>query len=572
SPSKAARIFQQYGKNAISIVKKNPYILSMDVDGIGFLSADRIARKLGIPEDSVFRLESGVIHVLHEAAEEGHIYLPMEILLTRAEEILSCTREIIIPAINNLKSEEKIFLEENGTSEESMVYLTFFYIAESESAAKLKKIIRAPLPFPGVNINKVFEWTEKTLSFHLADKQKAAIEFSLTNKVMILTGGPGTGKTTTIDAIVRIHRAMHRTVLLAAPTGRAAKRLSEVTNHEARTIHRLLEFNHIKGGFLRNEENQLEGDLIIIDESSMIDVLLFYHLMKALPLKSSLIFVGDIYQLPSVGAGNILRDLIQSGTIPVIELTQIFRQAQKSKIISYAHMINRGEIPSFRIDEEENLLDFYFIKENEPVKVLEKIITLVTDRIPHRFGFHPIKDIQILSPMNKGVTGVQNLNASLQSVLNPSGKDIRKGNKIFRVNDKVMQIRNNYTKEVYNGDIGFIIHVDDSNAQLVISLDQREILYSYEDLDELVLAYAISVHKSQGCEFNAVILPLLTQHFMLLQRNLLYTGITRGKKLVILIGTPRAVAMAVKNDRIQTRYSRLSYRLQKTKNPAPDLF
>jgi exodeoxyribonuclease V alpha subunit len=403
------------------------------------------------------------------------------------------------------------------------------------------------------------DWIQQKLRIELAEKQKEAIILGATSKVLVITGGPGTGKTTIITAILKIFQQLKLRIFLAAPTGRAAKRMSEATGWEAKTIHRLLEYSPQKGGFKRDQDHPLEAEVIIIDEASMVDTLLMYRLLKAIPSHAHLILVGDVDQLPSVGPGNVLKDIIDSGIFTVVRLTEIFRQAQESMIVVNAHRVNQGEFPILK--DLEKTGDFYFIEEEEPDKILNKILTLCMERIPQRFGFHPIRDIQLLTPMHRGVIGVSNLNIELQKKLNPDRFGITHGNRILRVGDKVMQITNNYEKEVFNGDIGWILRIDQEDREIVIDMDGRSITYDYSDLDEIVLAYAISVHKSQGSEYPAVIFPVTTQHYLLLQRNLIYTGITRAKKLVVLIGTKKALTIAIRNNRPQLRYTHLSERL-----------
>jgi len=401
------------------------------------------------------------------------------------------------------------------------------------------------------------------LSLKLADNQIEAVRCAAENKVMVITGGPGTGKTTIINAILKIFSKLHVNILLGAPTGRAAKRMNETTGYEAKTLHRMLEFSIKKGGFQKNDEYPLECDLLIVDEASMIDTILMHHLLKAIPPKSTFILVGDVNQLPSVGAGNVLKDIIGSGAVPVVELNEIFRQAKESLIIVNAHKINNGVIPSLKPTRPSD--DFYFIEQDDPEEVLKIILDLTSNRIPKRFGFDPINDIQVLTPMHKGTVGAGNLNTELQKALNSSKEGVMRGARNFMIKDKVMQIKNNYDKEVFNGDIGRIMKIDQENQEVVISFDDRLVPYDYTDLDEIVLAYAVSVHKSQGSEYPAIIIPILTQHYILLQRNLIYTGITRGRKLVVMVGTKRALAIGVKNDKTQKRYTYLRKRLTPNK-------
>jgi exodeoxyribonuclease V alpha subunit len=404
------------------------------------------------------------------------------------------------------------------------------------------------------------EWVQGQLSLQFADRQKEAISNALEHKVMVITGGPGTGKTTIINAILKIFARAGARILLGAPTGRAAKRMSEVTGHDARTIHRMLKYSVREGGFEKNETNPLDGDLIIIDEVSMIDTLLMHHLLRAIPVRATLILVGDVNQLPSVGAGSILKDIIDSGAVPVVELNEIFRQAQESLIIVNAHRINNGVMPILKSPGEKRE-DFYFIQKENPEEVLKLILELVTERIPKRFQLHPVDDIQVLTPMHRGTVGAENLNLALRQTLNPREDGVTRGGRNFRVNDKVMQVRNNYDKDVFNGDIGRIVKIDAEMQEATIAFDGRTVAYDFPDLDEIILAYAISVHKSQGSEYPAVVIPLLTQHYVLLQKNLIYTAVTRGKNLVVIIGTKKALAIGVKNNKTEQRFTSLRYRL-----------
>ena len=403
------------------------------------------------------------------------------------------------------------------------------------------------------------EWVQKNLSIQLSHDQFHAVKSALHQKVMIITGGPGTGKTTIIQAILKIFSRLKMKILLAAPTGRAAKRMSEATGHEAKTIHRLLEFSFQNGGFVKDDENRLNCDLIIVDEASMVDTQLMFSLLKALPLSSRIVLVGDVYQLPSVGAGNVLGDIIKSQTVTVVELKEIFRQKKTSHIIVNAHKINQGIIPE--LDSSEEKSDFYFRHREEPDDALQFVIELITDHIPRVFGFDPLNEIQILTPMRKGIVGTNNLNSVLQNTLNPVQDGIKRGNRSFRVNDKVMQITNNYDKEVFNGDMGRIMRINGELQEVVISFENREVVYDFADLDEIILSYAISIHKAQGSEYSAVVIPILTQHYILLQRNLIYTAVTRAKKLVVIVGSKKALALGVKNNKTQKRYTHLQHRL-----------
>ncbi len=563
----ATKIFKQYGSRSIAVVKENPYRLATDVFGIGFLTADRIAEKLGFSKDSGLRVEAGILYVLSQLADEGHVYYPYEPLIQKCEEILGVDRNLVVRAADMIADDKMIVIEDLvediGGFDEVIrgVYLARFHHAETNIATRLKTLMEAPKSTPQIDPTNAIGRVQGQLSITLAPRQIEAVRAAVENKLMIITGGPGTGKTTIINAIIKIFSRLGMKVMLAAPTGRAAKRMSEATDHEARTIHRMLEYSIQKGGFQKNELNPLDCDLLIIDEASMIDTILMYYLLKAIPPRATFILVGDVDQLPSVGAGNVLKDCINSGRIRVIELNEIFRQAKESLIVVNAHKINHGILPSLK-PPGEGLGDFYFIEQADPGEVLRIIVELARDRIPRRFGLDPVDDIQVLTPMHKGEVGVSTLNVELQKALNPSELSITRGGWTFKLNDKVMQVKNNYDKEVFNGDIGRIRRMDSLNQEVIICFDDRDIPYDYADLDEIVLAYAVSVHKSQGSEYPAVIMPILTQHYVLLQRNLVYTAVTRGRDLVVMVGTAKALAIGVGNDRTQKRYTYLSHRLR----------
>ncbi len=561
----ATKIFKQYGNRSIQVVKENPYRLATDIFGIGFVTADHIAERLGFDKNSELRAEAGILYVLHQLADEGNVYYPYEPLLDKCKEILEVEGEIIVKAVDAIAVERKIVIEKineaTGELKENRgVYLAKFHVTETGIARQIKALIEAPKSIRSFDSSKAASWVQERLSIDLAENQVQALRSAAENKVLVITGGPGTGKTTIINALLKIFSGLKVRIMLAAPTGRAAKRMSEATGYEAKTIHRLLEYSIQKGGFQKDDEQPLDCDLIIVDEASMIDTILMYHLLKAIPLKATFILVGDVNQLPSVGAGNVLRDIIASDVIPVVRLNEIFRQAKESQIIVNAHKINNGILPSFTPSGPKD--DFYFIEQEDPENVLRIILELVSDRVPRRFGFDPVDDIQVLSPMHKGTVGTGNLNLELQRWLNLRKDGVTRGNRAFRTGDKVMQIKNNYDKEVFNGDIGRIARVDPEMREVDISFDGRNVPYDFTDLDEIVLAYAVSVHKSQGSEYPAVIIPILTQHYMLLQRNLIYTAVTRGRKLVIVIGTKKALAIGVKNDKTRKRYTLLGQRLK----------
>ena len=562
SSAYASKIFRQYGNTSIAVVKDNPYRLATDIFGIGFVTADRIAEKLGFAKDSAVRAQAGILYVLHQLSEEGHVYYPQNLLMEEARKILEIPAGIIETALQTIWNEQRIVIEDlQDDVKTKAVYLAKFHLSETSIAARFKILFTVKRTIRDINTEKAIAWVQERLKITLAEKQQEAVASALTNKVMVVTGGPGTGKTTIIRSILEIFKAMHVRILLAAPTGRAAKRMSETTGHEAKTIHRLLEYSQAKGGFQCDDENPLDCDLLIVDEMSMVDTVLMHHLTKAIPRDAAVILVGDINQLPSVGAGNVLKDIIDSGKVPVVELKEIFRQAKESSIIINAHRINKGELPIWEQNLKE-LDDFYFIQQEDPQKVLEVIVSLVKDRIPKRFGLHPINDVQVLTPMQKGSVGGINLNVELQKALNHSTEGITRGGRRFLTGDKVMQIKNNYDKEIFNGDIGRIASVASELQEMTIIFDDREIVFDYSELDEIIHAYAVSIHKSQGSEYPAIIVPMLTQHYVMLQRNLLYTAVTRGKKLVVLIGSKKALFIAVKNDKMQKRYSWLSERLK----------
>jgi len=564
----ATKIFKAYGNRAIAVVKNNPYRLATEIFGVGFLSADRIAQNLGFAKDDQLRVQAGILYVLHQLADDGHVYFPYEPLIDRCREVLEVERDAVVDALGSLTLDQKVIIEDlNATLEayqqnNKAVYLTRYHLCETGIAKRLKRISQTPQSIRTIDAAKAVQWVQLQLSITLADKQLKAIQCAFDNKVLVITGGPGTGKTTIINAIIKILSKINVRIMLAAPTGRAAKRMSEASGYEARTIHRMLEYSLQKAGFQRNEDKPLECDVLIIDEASMIDTILMHHLLKAVPAFAMLILVGDVNQLPSVGAGNVLNDIIASGSVPVVTLNQIFRQAQASRIITNAHKINSGRLPVIEhTDSFDPENDFYFIEQEDPERVLEIILELAQKRIPQRFGCNAIDDIQVLTPMHKGVVGASNLNRQLQTVLNPGEGGIVRGDRTYRVNDKVMQIRNNYDKDVFNGDIGRIAQIRYEDQEVIVSFEDRAVTYDFSELDEIVLAYAISVHKSQGSEYPVVVFPVLTQHYILLQRNLIYTAVTRGKNLVVMVGSRKALSIGVNNNKTQQRYTRLGYRL-----------
>ncbi|MBW2121173.1 MAG: ATP-dependent RecD-like DNA helicase [Deltaproteobacteria bacterium] len=559
SSTYSIKIFKQYGERTVSLVKENPYRLATDIYGIGFRKADQIAQNLGIDPNSPMRAEAGILHVLGQLVEEGHCFYPRGGLTQKAQEILGIDPGILDRALDSLAESGRIVID---TRPDQPVYLADLFVAETGVARVLAELASRPVPPPGISPGEAVAKVESTGAIRLAPGQREALKKSLTCRVLVITGGPGTGKTTVVRSISRVYETLGVKVMLGAPTGRAAKRLSEATGQEAKTIHRLLEYSPREGRFQRDQTHPLPPGLVIIDEASMIDILLMHHLAQALPREGRLILVGDVDQLPSVGPGSVLRDIIDSGRVEVVRLTEIFRQARKSLIVVNAHRVNKGDFPYLKASGQS---DFYFLDREEPEDALETIKYLCSERIPRGFGFHPLRDIQVLSPMHRGLLGVSNLNRELQALLNPGGEALQRGGVVFRLGDKVMQIRNNYDREVFNGDVGRIVSLDRRNREMTVRFENRSVVYPFADLDEIVLAYATSVHKSQGSEYPAVVLPVLTQHFVMLQRNLLYTAITRARRLVVLVGTKKALSIAVKNDRIQRRYGLLRERLREGK-------
>ncbi|MEN6380532.1 MAG: ATP-dependent RecD-like DNA helicase [Synergistaceae bacterium] len=566
----ALRVFRHYGSASVQVLQENPYRLAVDIFGIGFVTADKIASSMGFSKESPLRIRAGVLHVINELTRDGHVFVPIEELTASASEILSVSPELVEKGIEDGRLNQELIIEwymDIEGKDDCAVYLPPFHYAEVHSAKNLCRILSSPFNGQYAAPDVVIPWVQQELGISFAGQQTEALKTALSSQVMVITGGPGTGKTTLIKAIIKIRSARGFRIMLAAPTGRAAKRMTEATGHEAKTIHRMLEYtgSSMAGGdFMKNETNTLDCDLLVVDEASMIDQILFHHLLKAIPKDASVVFVGDVDQLPSVGPGNVLKDIIDSGVCPVVHLKEIFRQGEESMIVVNAHKINSGEMPCF--DDKSNgtsPCDFYFIEQNDPDKALEIIKELVTLRIPQKFGFDPVKDIQVLTPMHRGSVGTTRLNSELREVLNiQHGSKVQRMGRIVQEGDKVMQIRNNYEKDVYNGDIGTVLRIDGEESKVIVEMDSGRVSYDFSELDELIHAYAVSIHKSQGSEYPAVVIPIMTQHYMMLQRNLLYTGITRGKKLVVLVGTKKAVAIAVKNDKTRKRYTRLAGRLK----------
>jgi exodeoxyribonuclease V alpha subunit len=556
STGRAVRIFKTYGNLAIQTVQENPYTLAKEIHGIGFATADQIAQSVGIPKDSQNRARAGIDHVLLGATSEGHCALPLEKLKAAAVKLLEVPVETIEQALAHMLTGGFLLLEE--VDGEPLVFLPHLRKAEDGIATKIKRLSTAGVTYPKINFEKAATWVEKQTGKTLAPSQREALKTVLTSRVSIITGGPGVGKTTLVNSILLILRAKKVKCLLCAPTGRAAKRLTETTGLEAKTIHRLLEVDPATGRFQRNEDKPLECDLLIVDETSMVDVLLMYALLRALPKTSALIMVGDVDQLPSVGPGNALRDLIDSGVVPVVRLTEVFRQAASSNIITSAHLIRQGKMPELRTAEASS--DFHFVERETPEEISSTLVRLVQDRIPKGHHLDPIRDIQVLCPINRGSIGVRELNTVLQGALNPAcpGEPaVERFGWRFQVRDKVLQTENDYKKEVFNGDIGTIEKIDTVEQELFIRFDERLVTYDFGELDEVSLAYAVTIHKAQGSEFPAVVIPVAMQHYMLLQRNLIYTGITRAKRLLVLVGQKKALGFAVRNDQARKRYSGL---------------
>jgi exodeoxyribonuclease V alpha subunit len=552
--ARAVRIFKTYCADAIQVMSENPYRLARDIRGIGFKTADAIAMRLGIEKTAMVRVRAGISYALTEAMDEGHCGLPMEELIPLAEKMLEVPRGLIRTALDLELQEGTVVPDRVG--ETPCVFLAGLHRAERTIAERMMRLANGPLPWPRIDPEKALPWVAERIGFALAESQAAAIRLALMFKVLVMTGGPGVGKTTIVKAILRILSAKGVELLLCAPTGRAAKRMTEATGFEAKTIHRLLEVDPKGGGFKRGDDNPLDCDLLVVDETSMVDVMLMQALVKAIPAKAALLIVGDIDQLPSVGPGQVLADVIASGAVPVVRLTEVFRQAAQSRIITSAHRINQGSIPDLSPPEGES--DFYFVQADDPEAAVARIIELVKIRIPRRFALDPIRDIQVLCPMNRGGVGARSLNIELQAALNPAGdRKVERFGWTFAPGDKVMQIENDYDKEVYNGDIGYIDDVDPDAGEIAASFDGRPVTYGFGELDMLVPAYAATIHKSQGSEYPAVIVPVLTQHYPMLQRNLLYTGVTRGKRLVVLVGQKKAIAIAVRNISGRRRWSKL---------------
>jgi exodeoxyribonuclease V alpha subunit len=559
APGIAVKAFKRYGAGAIDVVRSNPYRLAEEVFGVGFLTADRIARQLGIPEDSPERLEAAVLHTLVEAVGQGQCFLPDDELLVTAAGLLEISPEMLAPSLAGLIARQQVTVQPQDDAPPA-IYLPRLEKAEATVALNLAETLQTPAGTPPVILNTSIAWYQGKFDIKLADRQREALGAALKEKVAVITGGPGTGKTTLIQGIVKILGRKEQKVVLAAPTGRAAKRLAEATGLGARTIHRLLEFNPITGDFTRNREQPIEADCVVIDEVSMLDVELAAMLLEAVPPESRIVLVGDADQLPSVGPGNVLSDLIASESVPVVRLEQIFRQADRSLIVDNAHRINSGDMPE--IDDDPETSDFFFVARDDPAAAAELVIDFATRRIPEKFDLDPIEDIQILSPMHRGELGVTRLNERLQAALTPKGRELVVGWRLFRVGDKVMQVRNNYELDVFNGDLGRITDIDFEERAVTVDFDGLPTVIPSDVLEDIVPAYACTIHKSQGSEYPAVVIVLHHQHHVMLQRNLLYTAISRGRRLVVIVGSRRALGRAVHNATVRKRYTRLAERLR----------
>lgn len=548
SPSYAQKIFKKYGDGSIEIVRSNPYQLAKDIRGIGFKSADAIAQGLGIPIDSPARIDAGIEHTLWELSNDGHVCYPLKDLIPEVEAILQIPKESIEGRVQALVTSQDLVKKDEN------VWVRQLYLTEVGIARELARLLQAPCHIRTVQVAKALEWVQQQLKIELAPEQKTAVGLGIQEKLLIVTGGPGTGKSTITKAILSITEKVSTRIILAAPTGRAAKRMAEITGKKAFTIHSLLEIDFKTGKFKRNKDNPFICDLIIVDEASMIDTQLMNHLLRAIPSEARTIFIGDIDQLPSVGPGNVLKNMIQSERVGVIQLKKIFRQAAGSMIVSNAHRINLGEFPDLSYNPGS---DFQFIEAEDPEDIVKLIVDLVSNRLPKSHRFHRFDDIQVLCPMKRGLIGSENFNTVLQHQLNPSPSPLFRMGRCFHVGDKVMQIRNNYEKEVYNGDVGRIIEIDLTEQTLKVGFDDKIVPYDFIEMDELILAYAVSIHKYQGSECPCVIIPIHPSHFKMLFRNLLYTGLTRGKKRVVFVGTKKALAIAIHNEEVLKRHTGL---------------
>ena len=570
--ARAVRIYKTYGDDAISKVRENPYRLALDIHGIGFKTADALAQRLGIPKDAVIRAQAGVRHVLLEFSDDGHCAVVQAELVDTAVTMLEIPVSIIEHAIELELQEENLIAE--SIDGKPCLFLTPLYRAEVSVASSLIRLLKGELPWGRIDQAVAIPWVEKKTGRILSPSQRDAVATVLQSKVTVITGGPGVGKTTIVTSILHALQAKRMQVLLCAPTGRAAKRLTESTGVEAKTIHRLLAFDPKAYGFTHGQTNPLAADLVVVDEVSMVDVVLMHQLLRAIPDQAAVLMVGDVDQLPSVGPGSVLSDIITSGRIPTVTLTEIFRQAATSQIIVNAHRINQGKMPvePGSAQHDQTIRDFYVIPANTPEDIQDKLLRVVTERIPQRFGLHPIRDVQVLTPMNRGSLGARALNVALQETLNPDATPrVTRFGWTYAPGDKVIQTVNNYEKDVFNGDIGHVTQVDTEDGVLTLNFDGREVAYELGELDEVALAYTATVHKSQGSEYPAVVIPLATQHYPMWERNLLYTGVTHGNQLVVIIGQPKALAIAVRTIKSMRRLTNLAARLRQEERVAGKL-
>lgn len=573
SLSLAQKIYRRYKEQALEVIQKNPYQLARDIAGIGFKTADALAQEIGMDKESPERIASAIEHILRVLSEEGHSCYPLQGLLQHGTNLLEVSPDLIEKEVQPLINERRLVsLLMHEKASDTTLWTKQMFETEIGIVEELERLTTHQCALRSVDCEKAIAWVEAQLGISFAQEQIVAITKSMQEKVHIITGGPGTGKSTITKAILALSEKITGKILLGAPTGRAAKRLSEITKRKASTIHSLLEMDFVQGGFKRNRMNPLQCDLLIIDEASMVDTQLMVHLLRAVPSKARLLIIGDIDQLPSVGPGTVLKDMIESETIMTTRLKEIFRQAKGSRIVRNAHRVNQGQFPEL---EEDPKSDFWFIPLEKPEDILAKILELVTKKLPEERHFHPFDEIQVLSPMKKGVLGTLNINIALQDKLNPSLKRVTKMGRTFRLGDKVMQVRNNYDKLVFNGDVGRIVEIDEQEEEIVALFDGQEVVYNFTEMDELILAYAVSVHKYQGSECPVILMPIHTSHFKLLVKNLVYTGITRGKKLVILVGSKRAIAIAVKSVSVEERFTGLKHflreNLKKTTPPSMEL-